>query len=210
MPRFPDSSSVKTRLERHVRALRRCTRCPLMHRPVVSGGPVVSRVLLVGQAPGDKEPTLGRPFAWTAGKTLFGWFRESCGLDEATFRSTIYMAAVCRCFPGKKPTGGDRVPTREEVASCAGWLEAEFQILRPALVIPVGKLAIKQFMVCSSLVDVIGRRIRIQYAGHDTDLIPLPHPSGASPWARMEPGKTLLKKAMALVAGHPAISAITG
>ena len=76
--------------------------------------------------------------------------------------------------------------------------------------IPVGKLAIKQFMVCSSLVDVIGRRIRIQYAGHDTDLIPLPHPSGASPWPRMEPGKTLLKKAMALVAGHPAISAITG
>ena len=81
-----------------------------MRRPVVSGGPVVSKVLLVGQAPGDKEPKLGRPFAWTAGRTLFRWFEEACGFDELVFRRSIYMAAVCRCFPGKKPRGGDRVP----------------------------------------------------------------------------------------------------
>ena len=82
MARSTTSGPVHTRLARHVRALRQCTRCPLMQRPVVSGGPVVSKVLLVGQAPGDKEPTLGRPFAWTAGKTLFRWFEERCGLDE--------------------------------------------------------------------------------------------------------------------------------
>lgn len=210
MPRSPGSSSVQTRLARHVRVLRRCTRCPLMQRPVVSGGPVVSKVLLVGQAPGDTEPRLGRPFAWTAGKTLFRWFEQSCGLDEAAFRSSIYMAAVCRCFPGKKPTGGDRVPSREEIANCAGWLEAEFQILRPDLVIPVGTLAIEQFVACPSLSEVIGQQMRIRFAGRETDLIPLPHPSGASPWPRMEPGKTLLGKAMRLIAGHPAISAING
>ena len=37
-----------------------------MLKPVVSGGPVMSRVMLVGQAPGDKEPVMGKPFAWTA------------------------------------------------------------------------------------------------------------------------------------------------
>ena len=170
----------------------------------------MSTVLLVGQAPGDKEPKLGRPFAWTAGKTLFRWFQESCGLDEETFRSSVYMAAVCRCFPGKNAAGGDRVPSSEEIANCAGWLEAEIQILRPDLVIPVGKLAIEQFLPCSSLCDVVGRRLHVRFAGHETDLIPLPHPSGASPWPRMEPGKTLLKRAMRLVAGHPALSAISG
>ena len=210
MPRSPDFRSVQTRLERHVHALRRCTRCPLMHHPVVSGGPVVSNVLLVGQAPGDKEPKIGRPFAWTAGKTLFRWFQESCGIDEETFRSTIYMAAVCRCFPGKKATGGDRVPSRKEIANCASWLEAEFHILRPSLVIPVGKLAIEQFVACPSLTEAIGKQMSIRFAGHETDLIPLPHPSGASPWPRMEPGKTLLRKAMRLIAGHPAVSAING
>ena len=179
-----------------------------MQRPVVSGGPIVSKVLLVGQAPGDKEPELGRPFAWTAGKTLFRWFKESCGLDEETFRSTIYMAAVCRCFPGKKATGGDRVPSREEIANCAGWLEAEFQILRPSLVIPVGKLAIEQFVTCPSLADVIGQQLHIRFAGRETDCIPLPHPSGASPWPRMEPGKTLLKRAMQLIARHPTFDCI--
>ena len=180
-----------------------------MQRPAVSGGAVVSKVLLVGQAPGDREPTLGRPFAWTAGRTLFRWFSEATGLDEATFRSSIYMAAVCRCFPGKKARCGDRVPTPREIANCSGWLEAEFQILRPDLVIPVGKLAIGQFAACSSLSDVVGKQMRIQFADHETDVIPLPHPSGASPWPRMEPGKSLLQQALRLIARHPALGSIT-
>ncbi len=198
--------TTRSRLEDHVKKLRRCTRCPRMHRPPVSGGPVVSKVLLVGQAPGDKEPKLGRPFAWTAGKTLFRWFEEGCGLDEAAFRSSIYMAAVCRCFPGKKPTGGDRVPDRDEIANCASWLEAEFRILQPELVIPVGKLAIEQFIPCRSLSEIIGKRVRVEFAGRQTDLIPLPHPSGASPWPRVEPGRSLLRKAMRLISRHPALS----
>ena len=128
-----------------------------MHKPVVSGGPVVSKVLLVGQAPGDKEPIMGRPFAWTAGKTLFKWFEESAGMTEAGFRGGVYMAAVCRCFPGKKETGGDRVPSREEIANCGIWLEKEMEILKPELVIPVGKLAIEQFLANGRLDQCIGR-----------------------------------------------------
>src|SRR5690606_14265003 len=127
-------------LAAHVEQLLVCQRCPAMHKPVVSGGPVMSRVMLVGQAPGDKEPVLGRPFAWTAGKTLFRWFEESMGLSEAAFRSHIYMAAVCRCFPGKKESGGDRVPSTEEIRNCSGWMEAEVKILQPELVLAVGKL----------------------------------------------------------------------
>lgn len=176
-----------------------------MHKPVVSGGPVLSKVLLVGQAPGDKEPVLGRPFAWTAGKTLFRWFEESCGLSEAEFRSSIYMAAVCRCFPGKKETGGDRVPARDEIANCGGWLEKEIEILEPELVIPVGKLAIEQFLAGAPLDRVIGKTFRASVQGRRFDLIPLPHPSGASPWHRMEPGKTLLAEALKKIAAHPAM-----
>jgi len=45
----------------------------------------------------------GKPFAWTAGKTMFGWFSQlgqAC-MDEEAFRQRVYMAAVCRCFPGQ-------------------------------------------------------------------------------------------------------------
>jgi uracil-DNA glycosylase len=176
-----------------------------MHKPVVTGRPVASRILLVGQAPGDKEPKLGRPFAWTAGRTLFRWFHEALGWTEDETRDRIYFAAVCRCFPGKKPAGGDRVPDDVEIANCARWLAAEVELLRPALVLPVGKLALTRFLPPAPLQEVIGREFRIEYHGHSMDCIPLPHPSGASPWHRMEPGKTLLSRALALVAAHPAL-----
>lgn len=193
-------------LDKHLAALRACERCPRMLKPVVVGRSVASKVILVGQAPGDKEPKLGRPFAWTAGKTLFKWFHGALGWTEDEVRDRIYFAAVCRCFPGKRPEGGDRVPAPEEIANCAIWLEREFNLLAPELVLPVGKLAITQFLGERPLAETIGRKFPITYAGRVTDCIPLPHPSGASPWHRMEPGKTLLQRALACVAGHPAVA----
>jgi uracil-DNA glycosylase len=196
--------AVQRRLERHVAALRACQRCPNMQRPAVSGGAVVSRVVAVGQAPGSKEPVVGRPFAWTAGRTLFGWFQRACGMTEVEYRASIYMAAVCRCFPGRDRTGGDRVPDAEEVANCMDWLAAELAILQPALVLPIGKLAIRQFLEFDKLTEVIGKKFRVEYRGHRFDLIPLPHPSGASPWHRIEPGRTLLEAALRQIVCHPA------
>ncbi len=203
----PDVNEIAKRqklLDLHVNQLRTCALCPSMFKPVVSGGAVVSKVMLVGQAPGDKEPIMGRPFAWTAGKTLFRWFEEATGLNEEQFRSRIYMAAVCRCFPGKKESGGDRVPSEEEIFNCKRWMEAEIKILRPALVIAVGKLAISQFIPADKLENIIGKQFKVTWNNHLFDLVPLPHPSGASPWHRMEPGKTLLGKALRIIARHPA------
>jgi uracil-DNA glycosylase len=175
-----------------------------MHRPAVSGGAIVSRVISVGQAPGTKEPVAGRPFAWTAGRTLFGWFQRACGITEEEFRRKVYMAAVCRCFPGKNNAGGDRVPDAQEIVNCSRWLQEEIELLRPDLVIPIGKLAIAQFVAFGKLTEVIGQRLPVTYRGFSFDLIPLPHPSGASPWHRMEPGRTLLDQALQLIVHHPA------
>jgi uracil-DNA glycosylase len=194
----------QAQLDNLVARLLACRVCPKMHRPPVSGGAVLSKVIAVGQAPGTKEPVLGRPFAWTAGKTLFGWIERACGMTEAEYRASIYMAAVCRCFPGKTKVGGDRVPDAQEIVNCSRWLDAEFELLAPELVIPIGKLAIAQFLAFDKLTEVIGKRIRATHRGHAFDLIALPHPSGASPWHRMEPGKTLLADALRLIVKHRA------
>lgn len=191
-------------LNLHVAELRACTMCPKMHRPAVSGGAVVSKVMSVGQAPGVKEPVMGKPFAWTAGKTLFRWFAAASGWTEEQFRARVYMAAVARCFPGKASTGGDRVPDEGEISACSRWLEGEFRILRPDLVIPIGKLAILQFVQFEKLTEVIGGEFSVTKFGHTFDVIPLPHPSGASTWHRMEPGKTLLERAMKRIVAHKA------
>jgi uracil-DNA glycosylase len=201
-------SRIQTQLDDHVARLLQCRRCPRMQSTPVSGGAVVSDVVLIGQAPGPREPVLQRPFAHTAGKTLFRWFEESCGMNEATVRSKIYFAAVCRCFPGKNSSGGDRVPAPDEVRNCSSWMDAEIQILNPRLVIPVGRLAIAQFIDCRKLEEVIGRKFRVQRAGRRFDLIPLPHPSGASPWHKIPPGKQLLDRALKLIARHAAMHAL--
>ena len=195
-------------IEKHFAALRACQQCPRMIGPVVYGRPVMSKVLLVGQAPGDKEPKLGRPFAWTAGKTLFKWFNAGLGWTEEEVRDRFYFAAVCRCFPGKRLEGGDRVPAPDEIAKCSTWLEREVKLLKPELLLPVGKLAIAQFLGERPLIETIGKKFSVTYRGNLMDCIPLPHPSGASPWHRMEPGKTLLGEALALIAKHPAVQAI--
>jgi uracil-DNA glycosylase len=161
--------------------------------------------MLVGQAPGVKEPILQRPFAWTAGKAMFKWFETTARVTEQEFRSTVYMAAVCRCFPGKNEHGRDRVPSNGEIENCSRWLRAEFEILKPALVIAVGKLAIRQFLnEVPLLTELIGRKYRVEKFGQTFDLVPLPHPSGASPWHLIEPGKSLTMKALKLIRNHPA------
>jgi uracil-DNA glycosylase len=172
----------------------------------VHGPPVASRVILVGQAPGPREGSFGRPFAWTAGRTMFRWFEESLGVSEATFRDRVYIAAVARCFPGKASGGGDRKPDADEIARCRSWLEGEASILRPELVVAVGTLAIEQVLGAKApLAEIVGTVRQARWHGCDVDVVALPHPSGASPWHKMEPGKTLLGKALGKLARHPAM-----
>jgi len=176
--------------------------------PPVSGGAIVSKVMLIGQAPGVREPVLKRPFAHTAGRTLFRWFEHFCDMNETAVRSRIYFAAVCRCFPGKTSSGGDRVPALDEIRNCSSWMNEEFEILRPHLVIPVGRLAIAQFIALDKLERIIGRKFVINRHGIRFDLIPLPHPSGASPWHKLSPGCELTERAMRKIARHQAMLAM--
>jgi len=155
--------------------------------------------MLIGQAPGKVESEGGMPFSGRAGKTLFRWLARA-GVDEATAREAIYISAVTRCYPGPHPSGrGDRVPSRDEQAGCADWLESELRIIRPELLIPVGRLAIEKFLPALPLSELIGTKRTIDHAGGRSLVIPLPHPSGASSWVHGADNKILLDKAIELI-----------
>lgn len=191
-------------ITQHLCELKACTSCPSMIGPVVTPRPVASKVYLVGQAPGPREGEFGRPFAWTAGKRMFGWF-ETIGLNEEQFRSRAYLSAVCRCFPGKTKQGGDRVPAPDEIKQCSKWMSREIELLKPELIVAVGRLAIEQFLPGKApLTDIIGKQFRVSAFDHKFDLIAIPHPSGASTWFQREPGKTLLLQALAKLSEHQA------
>jgi uracil-DNA glycosylase len=155
--------------------------------------------MLVGQAPGQVEAGGGQPFAGRAGKTLFRWL-ERAGVDEPTARRHIYIAAITRCYPGPSPSGrGDRVPSPQEQETCAAWLDAELRLLRPTLVIPVGRLAITRFLPSLPLDQLIGRSHTVSHVGGTALVIPLPHPSGASSWIHQANHPQLLDRALELL-----------
>ncbi len=196
----PTSETLAGQLDAHCARLLDCRRCS--HAPGIL--PTASRArapraMLVGQAPGQTEAAGGRPFAGRAGRTLFRWF-DRVGLDEATAREWLYIAAITRCYPGPHPGGrGDRVPSPRERAQCADWLDGELQLIRPPLLIPVGRLAIDRFLGSRPLAELIGREHVVTHAGGSSVAIPLPHPSGASSWINVPEHQRLLERALSLI-----------
>lgn len=155
------------------------------------------RNLLVGQAPGIVEVDIGLPFAGTAGRTLRRWLEPLGITDHESFLERFAVAAVAKCYPGRISGGrGDRVPTRVERANCLPWTNAAVRVLDPALVVPVGRLAIDDWIGRLPLSEVIGRRFDLGGRA----VIPLPHPSGASSWTNLPANRALVARAVELIA----------
>lgn len=196
---------MRLQLDEHRAALAGCRRCEHRgHATPITSLAIAPRVMLVGQAPGQVEAAGGKPFAGRAGRTLFRWL-DKAGIDEVSARKRIYIAAVTRCYPGPSPSGrGDRVPSSEEQQACSTWLESELAIIRPRVIIPVGKLAIARFLPDLPLDALIGRAHVARDLPRRPLVIPLPHPSGASSWIHQGNHPTLLRDALRLIGQHVA------
>jgi uracil-DNA glycosylase len=174
----------------------RCRACaeagyPLESLPVFEGRPG-QRAYILGQAPGIVEGEERRPWRGRAGQTLRRWLE----LDEDAFYATFYCASVTRCYPGRAPSGrGDRRPTPAEIALCRPWRERELELLRPALVLPVGGLALAELFGRLTISEAVGRA----YPLGEATAIPLPHPSGASGWLNAPANRAQLERALELV-----------
>jgi uracil-DNA glycosylase len=122
------------------------------------------------------------------------------GLSEASLRSHANITAVTKCYPGKAKGGtGDRKPSPAEVEACAPFLHEVLRILKPRVVVPIGALAVERLLGEKSMSATIGREYQKDLSGGETFIIPLPHPSGASPWAHMPGNPEKLKKALSLI-----------
>jgi uracil-DNA glycosylase len=173
------------------------------------------RLMLVGQAPGERELGPRKPFAGRSGAELGRWAARAGFRDDDHFRRLTYITSVTKCFPGKaRSGGGDRRPSSVEVAQCGPWLAAQLELVRPRLLILVGGLAHDAFAVTAkrplealvgSVVDASGRdygdALR-QGSGVAPGArlpfhLPLPHPSGASRWLNAAAHREQLDAALA-------------
>jgi uracil-DNA glycosylase len=147
---------------------------------------------MYGQAPGIVEGEERLPWRGRAGRTLRRWLDQ----DEDTFYATFYCASVTRCYPGRAASGrGDRTPTPREQELCRFWRDWELRLLRPALIVTVGGLALRSLVGLADLTAAIGERF--DFAG--VPVVPLPHPSGASSWPNVPANRVRLDAALALV-----------
>lgn len=131
-----DTAQQWQRLEQAVRA---CTKCEL-HRSrtqVVFGvGNRQARWLVIGEAPGAEEDRQGEPFVGRAGQLLNEMLRAA-GLR----REQVYIANILKCRPPE-----NRDPKPEEAAMCEQYLQAQIALVRPALILAVGRIAAQNLL----------------------------------------------------------------
>jgi len=106
----------------------------------------------------------------------------------------VYLTSLTRCFPGKSPSGnGDRPPSRAEIGLCRRFLDREFELIQPKVVLLVGKMAIDAFLGKRPLVDTVGHVFDVQ----GRIVLPLPHASGVSRWLNDAANRARLDQALA-------------
>ena len=171
-----------TELELLHDTIRACRRCEAdgfpISPPPLAWGSAPAPVMLIGQAPGLTDLRGDRMYLGPAARKLIGWLMDA-GFDETDIGTKVYMTALTKCFPGRLPgKSTDRAPSPKERANCRPWLDAQWALVQPRVVILFGKMSIDTFLPKMSLEDCIGRT----FDKDDLHYIPLPHSSGASTW----------------------------
>jgi len=146
-----------------------CLKCTLhtQRKQVVFGvGSPASDWLIVGEAPGAEEDRRGEPFVGPAGQLLDAMLR-AIGLD----RERVYIANVLKCRPP-----GNRDPEPDEVAACSGYLDRQIDIIKPRMILAVGRFAAQHLLDSDRSIGALRGRVW-PYSRTGASLVVTYHPS---------------------------------
>jgi len=110
----------------------KCQLCATRTNVVFGVGNPESRVLFIGEGPGEQEDLKGEPFVGRAGK-LLDLMLDAVGLSR---EKDIYIANIVKCRPPK-----NRDPLPEEQERCINWLREQTAIIRPKIIVCLGRIA---------------------------------------------------------------------
>jgi uracil-DNA glycosylase family 4 len=114
-----------------VAACRRCRLCEGRQKTVFGAGNPNADLMLIGEGPGAEEDRQGLPFVGRAGELLTRII-EAIGMA----RDQVYIANIVKCRPP-----GNRDPQPDEVAACRSYLERQISLVRPRLLVALGRIA---------------------------------------------------------------------
>ena len=132
-----------------IEEIARCQRCEIAkyRTKVVPGeGPEDAEIMFVGEAPGWHEDQQGRPFVGPAGQYL-EQLLASIGLK----REQVYIANVIKCRPA-----ANRDPLPTEIRNCQEWLERQVEIIRPKMIVTLGRYSMAKFFPGKSISKIHG------------------------------------------------------
>lgn len=119
-------------LREAVAGCRRCRLCETRKQTVFADGGPGARLAFVGEAPGADEDAQGIPFVGRAGQLLTKMIESGMGLS----RQDVYICNVLKCRPPE-----NRNPEPDEVASCREYLEGQLALVKPEVIVGLGKFA---------------------------------------------------------------------
>ncbi len=166
---IPDPADRAAELEAIAAAVRQCTRCAL-HRTRTQGvpgrGPATARVMAVGEAPGENEDRQGVPFVGAAGSLLTDLLREIGVPPEQLFITNVLKS--------RPPSNRDPLP--EEVEACAPYLDAQIAVIRPVVILLLGRHALQRLLPGAPSISRCHGELLPEHGRH---YVPLYHPAAA-------------------------------
>jgi DNA polymerase len=122
--------------DKEVRGCTRCRLCETRTHTVFGEGDVDASIMFIGEGPGENEDKSGRPFVGRAGDMLNKWI-AAMGLK----REQVFIANIVKCRPP-----GNREPAPDEVATCTPYLQRQLEIIRPRVIVTLGRPAAQHML----------------------------------------------------------------
>jgi len=165
----PESSAKGREMLKHWKDIRECQLCPLgrtRHKFVYGMGRADTRLVFIGEAPGQQEDQMGLPFVGASGKMLDG-ILAGLGLT----RDSYFICNVLKCRPPE-----NRNPQPDEIEKCAPYLEKQMEILAPKYVVALGTFAAQSIL---KTIKPIGQLRGRWHQMPAFEVLPVYHPSAA-------------------------------
>jgi len=157
--------SSLTELYTQIQSCRDCELGKTRTRAVPGEGPEDARIFFIGEAPGWHEDQQGRPFVGPAGQ-----FLEQLLASVNLKRSQVYIANVIKCRPP-----GNRDPLPGEIQACSKWLDRQLELLRPKMIVTLGRYSMARYFPNQSITKIHGRATKRD----DVIYYPMYHPAAA-------------------------------
>jgi DNA polymerase len=135
-------------------AIAACQKCLLSQgrtHAVPGEGPEDAEIMFIGEGPGFHEDRQGRPFVGAAGNYL-NELLEMIDLD----REGVYITNVIKCRPP-----GNRDPQAEEIKACRSYLDRQIDLIRPQLVVTLGRFSMQRYFPNASISRIHGQPRRV-------------------------------------------------